>query len=342
MTTKSSGFDVKFQQISDLLKNHTLFHDGLGNINNIENLKVLVLSDPKTGSTALARGFQKWIDGRSKLDNVIHMHTNASCLFRLLPILRKHDIGIKDLVDFRNTLNPEKLLIVTAYREPISRSISHFFETLENHFPGDRNSLLKLNLQAIIRRYFELQSTFIFMRHVHWQLQEYFGLKVVKNCFPKEVGLNYLETNKYRLLVARIDKIEHIANIEVQKSMPYKGFQFSRHNEASSKWYREIYKKFNERIRFPKNVLDIVFWVEQNYLDYFLTDQEIAQIKDRWYSQSIETEQDGLKSTDFFDDFDYKNYLLLNPDLAANGINDQYSARWHYAVYGMENGRRYK
>ncbi|GGA78483.1 hypothetical protein GCM10011369_20470 [Neiella marina] len=257
-----------FLRLNQLIQSEKLFNNALGNVSNIGNLKYLVLSDPKTASTTVADSLQFSINGTKKKDNVIHMHSNETCLHRLFPILKENDVGIKELVELRNSVNRNKLVIFTIYREPIGRGISHFFEDLDYRHGINADSKNINKFDYLKELFLSTQIGYLWPRHVHWQINKYFGLDLFKSNYDPSLGYGYLEGDMADLIVINMPSLDSASSF-VKEKCNLDSFVLNDSNLSSNKWYSEVYKRLVSEIELPKEILDRVVWLEEPYLDFF-------------------------------------------------------------------------
>lgn len=322
--------------IRRLLSRHELRDSSLGNINNILSLRALVLSDPKTASTTVAAALQTAINGRPDLEHVIHMHTNHSCLFRLFPVLAEERLGISELLEFRNATSDAKVDVITILRDPVERGISHFFEDIEFITKRSRDEILKMPPDEL-QKYLGFHH--LIVRHVHWQIQEYFGLNLFNVDFDKNTGVGMIENDHFRLFVGRIDRLEGLERRLVEAG-GYAGLSIAQVNTGEEKWYGELYAAFKRDIMLPENLLQLIFWAEEPYLVFAYTESEINEMKERWERVSVPPNPRFRNPPEFFD---WREYVRSNPHMIQGprvrcwlGAHDEQSSRWHYATYSAQ------
>jgi hypothetical protein len=71
----------------------------INNFFDFKNIRVLVVTLPKTGTSSLALSFQLAIDNTSDYKNVLHAH-NQRCFEGWLPHLAGNNLDIKDFIDY--------------------------------------------------------------------------------------------------------------------------------------------------------------------------------------------------------------------------------------------------
>jgi len=105
------------------------------------NIRVIVVTIPKTGTSTLALSFQRAFNRRSSFNNVLHGHSRE-CIHKWLPFLKRDNIDVTDFVDYYNATHPgKKSIVIHSYREPISRLISGYFQDRLGTYSKDPNIL---------------------------------------------------------------------------------------------------------------------------------------------------------------------------------------------------------
>lgn len=277
----------RFLRVMDLMVAEKSADNAFGNLGHLRDLAALVLSDPKTGSTALAKAFQRAVDDNSpRLTRVIHMHTDHSCLRRLFPVARQHELSIKDLVDYRLAVSPQPLQMAVAYREPFSRSISHYFEHLTTLSEEKRAPYLQTNR---VEKELPRAGRFL-VPHVHHQLDKFFGLDLFRTPFDAARGIGVQRRNRVNLWLTRISSFSELEQI-VRTEPGMEGFKVASSNLSREKWYGELYKQAFESLQLPANLVELILWVEQPYLEFFLDSEARSQLAEQWRSRVCEADE---------------------------------------------------
>lgn len=331
--TSSDNPQHKMQEIADLVQRERLFHPSLGDVSNIAELRGLVLSDPKTASTSVAKSLQYSLNAEMELTNVIHMHTNASCLHRLFPILGEKQIGIEDLVAYRNSFRTDKLTLVTIFRDPIARAVSHFFESIETLTGFSAEELVDASFDDI-RAHFGAGQ--LLARRIHWQYEEYFGIRIADIEFDRVSGVGYAETDLYRVFVGRMDKLDGLGQA-LTRIPEFSQLTLAEHNIGEQKWYSHLYAEMKEKLSIPRNLLDLAFWIDAPYLNNLYTEEEVGQMLGHWEKHAGPP---NPRYRQIPTDFNWRRYLEKNPAMILGpkrpyweGPKDEHAARWHYATF---------
>jgi len=282
--------------------------DILDSIPLINSIKYFVISGGKTGSTTLHRSIK----------HSFHSHGDHSIWHRY-PQLKQHGIKMIDFVLHTKNRLKKKPLVVSSFREPISRTISSYFN---NHVsPNDKN------VNALIQRF--ITNEFISLENYYPMLDtDIFGK--LPDTFPADKGYLYYETEHTRVLLLRFDFINQWPNIIPQFLDHPSEFTFTPDNVSSKKWYSNLYTQFKLKLRIPRDLLDYKFRSAEFLCTYFYTQEEYEKIKEFWYKQS---DNNILPSN-----FNWTTYLQLNPDLP---FKDECNAIIHWLNHGQHEKRKY-
>jgi hypothetical protein len=231
-------------------------------------IEVIVNSGRKTASASLFYSFVSILP----VKNVLHVHYELS-----VPAVHR-------IIDIINQ-SRKQLLMVSCYREPISRHLSSFFQHMEEMLNMNIESILKLDASEICQLFIEhLEKNFFeanhpFSDHFKHNLND---INIFSKEFNKTKGFQIYETEKLRLIFLRFDKISHWESI-IRENTQYKNFRLFENNLTSQKTTAELYKKVCNQIVIPKKLLDNLFELENDNLEYFYTTEEIQKIKQKYY-----------------------------------------------------------
>ena len=196
-------------------------------------LDVLVISGGKCGSTTLKNTF---IKNGYKCDKY---HSNAD--------FKKRNKGnIFNFIKKISTHN--KIIIIDSYRLPIERKISSFFENLHNYLGKYEN----LSIQYLTN-YFN-QNCIMNIEEYHSIncILDYFKLPRFKSFdFKKRYNI-YEKDNKIliKILFRDIENWDKILSEIFNKEIVIKSANVSKNKE-----YYDLYKKFIEKYKVPKDTL---------------------------------------------------------------------------------------
>lgn len=227
-------------------------------------INVLIYSGGKTASSALNFSFCKILG-----NGVYHTHSNT-----YTSLFKKPIMTIKDII---NQPRKQKLLIISVYREPISRHISALFEQYQ--------SFLKNNFES---NYVEkkIKSILVFGQqhyHPHTESQSLKDdIDIFQFPFNKKDGYQIYENDKFKWIYIRFDHMNEAQKI-IRDHTQYKDIIIDKYYTSDAKPYAKIYEKFTN-ISLPRDLLDYCFERDKQSLNYFYSDIELQELKNKWYS----------------------------------------------------------
>ena len=244
-----------------------------------EDIQILIFSGGKTASTAIYKSFRQI--------NLATFHTHCDLYTSLCLKLK---MTIHEIIEAKRK---EKLLIVSCYREPISRTLSSLFEQYKGIFkikaPNAVQAMKIFNQidnELIRRKFIEFLENGEESYHPNQEKGQHLGsyIDIYKLPYNKDQGYQIYETDKFKWIYLRFDKIGNFEKI-VHENTKYKNFKLMNHNLSKNKPYYEKYVQA-QKFSIPKNLLDLCFEREEKNLNYFYAPGEIEAIKKKWYANA--------------------------------------------------------
>lgn len=175
--------------------------------------------------------------------------------------------------------NQKGLKIISLVREPISVDISTVFQwfgtdMLDQYITDKSENFNSIMLELIIKiknrmfRWFEEELGYVL------------GINVYDYPFDRENGYVHIKKDNMEILILQLEKLSKLENV-IGEFIGSKEFKIRNYNEASAKQYREIYKKFLEEIRLPKDYVD--FYYKGNVsMNYFYSLETQEKFLEKW------------------------------------------------------------
>jgi hypothetical protein len=280
---------VKFKFLEEILKSSNQpLNCSLNNLRSIDNLRVILWTFSKTGTSSLGNSFQEIIQPHPKIrehffQNIIHCHSEE-CWFDIVSKnLKTIDFTFDFLIDYIN-YKGIKPLVIQCYRNPLDRMISNY-----NHISyrdklnsgASRGSIiqspsydlsgfdLKNDLDGEIEYINYLKKTFTNIWEHNYDKNKkigfYSGDKYNILYVPIE-GINALPQN-----IKSIDELKDYHNIKIidtgTKKNPGENFNLN-------------YSDFKKNIKFKKELIDQLFKIHKEPLNFFYKDEEIEEMID--------------------------------------------------------------
>lgn len=268
---------------------------------------IIIYTDGKVGSTT----FQKSLENANR--TVFHIHRlNATYLqgFQksvLLHYFNKKNVSPhtyrtllwKPLWVKKNIISKQKVKYFTAWRDPISKNISSYFQWLrmaetedEYHFtsfnftPFLDMKVKKNNLQPLMDYFLEKFDHF---HHEKWIKEEWIdnlGFNYLQEPFPLEQGYQVVKLPNQNAEIF-ITNLENYKNENVMTAMQnyfeIDQFEILHANSAEDKNIGIVYKKFMQEIIFDEEFLNNIY--NSPFMKNFYTKEQIQQFKSKWKHQ---------------------------------------------------------
>lgn len=161
-----------------------------------------------------------------------------------------------------------KYKIILLVREPISRSVSGFFQNMQSRIRNWQNKtgnieeiFPKLNYNRCIEE--------------EWfknELEAVFDIDVFAHPFHKEEGYTMIEKGNVSLLLMKMEKLSSLEKV-IGDFVQIPDFKLEGNNIGNKKEYRFAYEQFWERVRFSKEHIEF-YYNENRFMDHFFTEEE--------------------------------------------------------------------
>jgi len=241
-------------------------------------LRYFIIGDGKSGTTTV---WQSLLAGGAKGRSSIHAHCNGSLWKFRYPQLQRYNIGLPELIQFAHQTSHRQPLIIYTFREPISRTISAFFENLVKFSrPSERRSA-----PVLCKR---LDEHFLTEDYHTCEHPEYFdGFNPYEAEFDKTRGWSLYATEHCRILFLKFECMKNwqegimtaLANDERND------FKWKPSYLSSQKGYYNVYQQVKREFRPSREKLDQKFERHEKWMNHFYTDEEIATLKASWYAK---------------------------------------------------------
>lgn len=228
--------------------------------------EVLVYSPPKTGSVTLYRAIRDYLAPRrgwSRPDSkVLHDHGQKSleAVLELPEGLKPSDLSrrwiIKDLLEYKRQ-SGASIDIVSSYREPLGRTISLVFQTLQDLVYRDGTLREEdLTLEACRDRLIRV------LRHnmrQHHPIEEIEPGFFDENQFDHERQYCFVDRGHYRILVLKLESVDMWPSA-FEESFGYGELDFSAQNTADTKPIAPLYREFREWLRLDPDLVREIYY----------------------------------------------------------------------------------
>jgi len=258
---------------------------------------VFVYASGKTGSTSLHKSFYEY--------GLSSMHTHSSKYFEERVIREKlgdHFI----LMDYINHLAKKAkntLLIIDIVREPISRKISSFFQSMTTYLefptnlPKNMAKFQGFPLDKLLEHFSDnigemielFNNDYLLKRENYYSFDEYDrdGVSIRSRNFDFSNNRMFFLHNSKRYLILRFEDINMWEGII--QSIGYPNFRLVEENLTEKKKISKLNNQFKEHYKIPKTTLDYIYLNEKMHaevLAIFYTQEEQENYYNYWLEKS--------------------------------------------------------
>lgn len=279
------------------------------NINKFPNNKlVFVYSAPKVGSTSIVSSLR--IFGTDKI-SVIHIHDEE-----MLQILgRVTGVTINEIILYNKHLGRD-VYVIDVYRSPVERKISAYFEKIGAYHFNNRDEIVNnYNVNKVIDRF---NNIFLYIANGDHFIDKY-DITIPekfdysnKYLLVQENGIKYI---KLRLKDSGLwgNILTNIFGTNIRSGI--------KDYESSNKPIRDLYSRFKNEYRIPRNFLDEL--TKCKYFNYYYSEQERQEYINEW----------SRKSTTEFTPYTPEQYVVYE-QLTIENAHIDYIQTNHYMDEG--------
>jgi hypothetical protein len=261
----------KLKLLEEIFQERTFKENPVNNLQDIDNLKVLVWTFSKTGTSTLASSFQHNIDGTLEYKNVTHSH-HESCWFNhVSKELKQIGFSFKLLIDFINSKGIRPV-VIQSYRCPVESLVSGYFHLFEQGFK-DKDSF---NLNKLFNTS-KLHKFAGQVEYIRYLKKTFNGIWT--HDFNKEKGFGFNPSDRYDIIYTTIDNINNIPqNIKSIKELEdYHNLTIKTANTHKSK---AAYKEFKNNLAFKKGTINYLYDIHSDPLNFFYTRDKVKNMLD--------------------------------------------------------------
>jgi hypothetical protein len=241
---------------------------------------VLIYQMGKVGSSTIESALNK-----NKVKNMhIHYLSNSKNYNFIKPSIKqkaKDKIISSTYKLIIKTTNPE-IKIISMMRDPVSRNISTLFQELSTmlYLSGKKDNRSNEDKIEMLNRFMqEYVNTEIPKTWFKDELKLYFGIDILKYPFDKENGYTLIKHKNINLLLLTSEKMNN--NIElIENFVGIKGITLNNKNEASEKWYSDLYSDYKEVFSAEEKEINEIYNSET--VRYFYSESDIEKMMFRW------------------------------------------------------------
>lgn len=234
---------------------------------------IIILTPGKTGSSSVYYTLKKSI----RIYNVFHIHYFTSSSIdnakqnhlisdrKSVPLhLIVSELLLNKIKNYKGTLK-----IITILREPISRSISSFFQNIDFYMNSIEYPNLIINESKSIKIIEKLISSSVDEINIwiNTEIRENFNIDIYKSDFTENKFIIY-KNGKIELLLLRVEDLNNVFENATKEFLNLnKGLSLMNYNIGFKKYYSSQYKSIQNKIRLNDEIIDKIF--SSKYISHF-------------------------------------------------------------------------
>lgn len=243
------------------------------NLYNLKNFDVLSIQMGKVGSTTILNSYPNSYQGHSwSSDSPIKYFSSKDSSSILGFAFTRIRWKIKFLIAQKRVKSQKPIKIIIGVREPISRNISGFFQSLK-----ERDSKNKTTEELIMEFYCYTPH----LTPLYWldnEIKKNFNVDILAEEFNKERGYGTFIKKNISFFVYKIESLDNLTS-ELSEFLG-KEIVLKNSNVSDESWHNKIYKDFKKTIKIPKQYINMLY--DSEYMRKFYTDKEIQALIKNW------------------------------------------------------------
>ncbi len=175
--------------------------------------------------------------------------------------------------------------LISLSRDPIAQSLSSFFRSVEfeeiipnaRHKIGNGSICVDDLLNIFLEKWPRHRDPLIWF---DLQFKPVFDIDVYSRPFPWEKGYDIFKNGRFSLLLIRLEDLDSCAGQAFKEFLGMPDFKLKKSNEATNKWYKEIYKEFISKIVLPEKYLNEIY--DSKFSRHFYSPEELDAFRAKW------------------------------------------------------------
>ena len=216
--------------------------------------------------------------------------------------LRRQVERYKKLVD--ENFVKQKVTVVTLTREPVAVAIAAFFQSLTLFFPNIESRCEKEPVNKLVAEvtdyYLDCVRSFLGQQaakhdlgslHFHTirslvsgffdeEIKPVFEIDIFAAPFDPNRGYQIYQGKYARVLLIRLENLNEVVHKAFREFLGLEELKLVNDNQASQKFYKDIYSEFKDTICLPEAFVDLHY--DCKFARHFYSPQELAAFRKKW------------------------------------------------------------
>lgn len=178
--------------------------------------------------------------------------------------------------------NNKSVVVLSAVRDPIARSLSAFLQNLERYGASRRpiTTGSAVDLADITHQFVEHLEGHAVTDWFALELNAMFGVDIFAAPFDHEAGYQALTRDRLSVGVIRHDRFDDALAPFIRAVAGLDAPRVGRINDSSAKGYGEVYAAMRASMRLPSQLVERTY--DSVYVRHFFTDEERESAVTRW------------------------------------------------------------
>jgi len=244
---------------------------------------IIVYQMGKVGSSTVYFSLKNGLKMNNDQSIVAPTHNRVDDTYPTLPLKIYHGHLYSDFSrTFKERIKRGENVVITLFRDPISRNISQFFESPSYGLNSRKNyDVSSNNVKNIIDRFV---SGYNHLGCLSWfkdELERIFKYNILTQPFNHKDGYVVTKEGKNTFIVLKLEKLNETLPIIAKEVLDIGDFSMVQDNITSEKPHNgNLYKEVKKNLKLPSTIIDEIYG--DDYVKYFYTDEEIESLKTKW------------------------------------------------------------
>lgn len=204
-------------------------------------------------------------------------------LFHLHSIRHDSESAYSKLLFHHINIERKKAKIITAVREPISRNLSSYFQTIRL-FTNNKFDANNYDVDELVKVFFDKYHHVYPLYWFDCEFRNVTGINVYEFEFLNN-DYSIIKQGPFDVLILKAESPDELKETAIRKFLNTDDFILKRFNISADKKYSEAYSNFKNSINIPDKYLNEMY--SSKYMKHFYTDNEINSLKTKWAENKI-------------------------------------------------------